>query len=130
MPSEPTPQRRRVVLHPRTAASRQLDRARSFGGFVRGFTVDTDDVIGLMAAQRRAALRTFAIVFGPLLALPVFFALAPDAATVRWGPLPPLAWVLLGPVALGSIVVASAANAFAAERREDAWLDTQEDRAR
>ena len=123
MSSESQPQHRRVVLHPRTAASRQLDRARSYGGFVRGYTVDTSDVLDLMARQRRAALRTISVLLLALFALPALFAFAPEFATARPGSLPPIAWLLLGPVTLGTLMVVAGVSANRAERREREWLE-------
>jgi hypothetical protein len=119
--------RRRVVLHPATAVARQQDRARSFGGHVRGFTVDGDDIDRLMRRQRRGALRVFAVAFVPLMLLPMVFALAPDVATLRFGDLPPLAWLALGPVALFSIVVLAFVNDRRASTREDDWIGGHRD---
>lgn len=113
---------RRVVLHPRTEAARRQDRARAFGSHVRGYTVDSDEVTALMERQRRGALRCFVLIFVPILVLPLVFAADSDLATMRLGPLPPLAWLVLGPVALGAIVVTAAINDRIASRREDRWV--------
>ncbi|MEM9033666.1 MAG: hypothetical protein AAGA99_01295 [Actinomycetota bacterium] len=119
--------RRRIVLHPATAVARQQDRARSFGGHVRGFTVDGDDIDRLMRRQRLGALRVFAVAFVPLMLLPLVFAFAPDAATFRVGDLPPLAWLALGPVALFSIVGLAFVHARRASMREDDWISGHRD---
>ena len=54
--------RRRIVLHPRTAAARRVDRRRAYGSHVRGFTVQDEDVFALVDEQRRSALRYLAML--------------------------------------------------------------------
>lgn len=122
--------RRRVVLHPRTAAARQRDRARSFGGHVRGYTVDADEIHRLMRRQRRGAMRVFAVAFVPLAALPLVFALLPAVATWRLAGAPPLAWLLLGPIALFGIAALAFVHDRRASRREEAWADRHAERVR
>jgi len=108
--------RRRVVLHPRTAMVRRQDRARSFGGHVRGHTVNTGEVLELMRQQRRTSIRSLLTVVLPLIA----FALALNffPALGSWRPLGllPLPWLVLGPIVLFSII----ALAFFHERRANA----------
>ncbi len=122
--------RRRIVLHPRTAVARQQDRARSFGGHVRGYTVDADEIARLMRRQRLGALRVFAVAVLPLLALPLVFAFAPGLATIRLAGAPPLAWLLLGPVALFGIAALAFVHDRRAGRREDAWAERHGERIR
>ena len=55
-------ERRRIVLHPRTAAARRVDRRRTYGSHVRGFSVQNDDVFELVYAQRRSAIRYLLIL--------------------------------------------------------------------
>lgn len=94
---------------------------------MRGYTVDSDDAFALMRSQRRGALRFFMLIFGPLVLLPLLFALIPDLSGTRLGPLPPLAWLILGPVMLSSIVVVAAVNDRVASRREDRWAQQHDE---
>ncbi|MEL6891210.1 MAG: hypothetical protein AAFP84_06420 [Actinomycetota bacterium] len=113
--------RRRVVLHPRTALARRHDRARSFGGHVRGYTVDTDDVLALMRRQRRTSVRFFVAIVGPLIAFALLLDRVP--ALSDWRPLGllPLPWLLLGPLGLFSVVFLAFLHERAAQRIEDEW---------
>lgn len=103
-PPDAGPARRRVILHPKTALARRQDRARAFGGHVRGYTVDTDEVLELLRAQRRLSFRLLVTILLPVGALPLVFRFAPAVGTTSFFGLAPLAWVLLGPIALFSIV--------------------------
>ena len=78
---EERPDRRRVVLHPKTALARRHDRARSFGGHVRGYTVETDDVLRLLHAQRRLSLMLVLGLFAPVASLPLLFEFFPATRT-------------------------------------------------
>lgn len=118
------------MLHPRTAVARQQDRARSFGGHVRGYTVEAEEIDRLMRRQRRGALRVFAVAIIPMLTLPIVFALAPGVSTARIGDAPPLAWLLLGPVALFSIAGLAFVHDRRAGRREDRWAEQHGERIR
>ncbi len=121
MVSEGQDQERIIVMHPRTAAARRQDRARVFGGHVRGYTADTDEVLALLRAQRRLSLWLLAVVVGPVFLLPLLFVLVPSAADVSpIGPLP-LPWLLLGPVVLFAIVGVAALHSVLAGRIEARW---------
>ena len=90
---------RKIVMHPKTAAARHQDRARVFGGHVRGYTTETDEVLALLRAQRRLSLGLLAVVVLPVFSLPLLFRLLPGMSDLTpIGPLP-LPWLLLGPVA-------------------------------
>ncbi len=119
-PDQPE-QERMIVMHPRTAAARRQDRARVFGGHVRGYTAETDEVLALLRSQRRLSLGLLAVVVGPVFALPLLFAFVPSIAEVTpIGPLP-LPWLLLGPVVLFAIVGAAAIHGVLAGRIEERW---------
>lgn len=122
--------RRRVVLHPRTATARQQDRARSFGSHVRGYTVDTDDVLSLMRRQRSGALRVISAIIVPTLALPVLFTIWP--ALAQWRPLGPVpfAWLALGPITLFTVVGVAFVHERRARSREQAWAAGHSDHSR
>jgi fatty acid desaturase len=115
--------RRRVVLHPRTALARRQDRSRAFGSHVRGYTVDTEEVLALMRQQRQVSVRYLLIIVAPLVAFAFALFLWPSLRTWRPLGLLPLPWLLLGPVVLFSIV----ALAFFHERQalniEQRWSD-------
>lgn len=119
--SDKSDQRRRVVLHPRTAAARRFDRSRGNAIHVRGHTVDPDAVDDLHRSLVRSSLRYLAIVLIPLAILMVSIALFPALRSARPFGLAPLPWFLIGPVTLFSI----AAVAFVHERRtvrfENEW---------
>ena len=113
---------RRVVLHPRTAAARRLDRSRLDGGHVRGYTTDTDEVLDYMRAHRRLALRTFVpvvVALSLLLGITVFWQ---SLGTAKVGDIPML-WLILGPVALFSILFATVRHERHALRLEEQWMD-------
>ncbi|MEM7342143.1 MAG: hypothetical protein AAF467_26110 [Actinomycetota bacterium] len=119
---------RKVVMHPRTAAARRQDRARVFGGHVRGYTADTDEVLDLLRAQRRLSLGLLALVIAPVFALPLLFRLIPAMADISpVGPLP-LPWLLLGPVILFAIVGVAAVHSALASRIEQRWAATRVER--
>jgi len=112
---------RKIVMHPKTAAARHQDRARVFGGHVRGYTTETDEVLALLRAQRRLSLGLLAVVVLPVFSLPLLFRLLPGMSDLTpIGPLP-LPWLLLGPVALFSIVVVAALHSVFAGRIEKRW---------
>ncbi len=118
--------RRRVILHPKTALARRQDRARAFGGHVRGYTVDTDEVLQLLRAQRRLSFRLLATVLLPVGALPLIFRFVPEVGTASFFGLAPLAWVLLGPIALFSIVVVAVLHERRAVTIERRWQHRKE----
>ena len=74
---------RRVVLHPRTASARRLDRSRSDGGHVRGYTTNTDEVLEYMRAQRRLAFATFLPVVVCIAALLITTIVWDDLSTMQ-----------------------------------------------
>lgn len=118
--------RRRIVLHPRTAAARRVDRRRSYGSHVRGFTVQDEDVFALVDEQRRSALRYLAMLLMPVLALLLIFAFVPGLTdhTVRGVP---LEWILVGPVTLFSITLIAWRHDQSTLRKERDWAATHQD---
>lgn len=117
--------RRKVVLHPKTALARRHDRARAFGGHVRGYTVDTDEVLLLLRAQRRLSLKLLLLLFTPVVALPLLFEFVPAART--WQPFGflPLPWLLLGPVVLFTVLGIAAYHEQKSLRIENDWRDSR-----
>lgn len=113
---------RRIVLHPRTAAARRLDRSRSDGGHVRGYTTDTDEVLDYMRAHRRLALRTFIPVVIALALLLVATVFWQSLGTAKIGDVP-LLWLILGPVTLFSILLATVRHERCALRLEEQWMN-------
>ncbi|MEM9613285.1 MAG: hypothetical protein AAGA59_10135 [Actinomycetota bacterium] len=112
---------RKIVMHPRTAAARRQDRARVFGGHVRGYTTETDEVLDLLQAQRRLSLGLLAVVVVPVFTLPLLFRFLPSMADITpIGPLP-LPWLLLGPVGLFAIVAVAVLHGVLAGRIEERW---------
>ena len=72
----PRSDRRDIVLHPRTASARRVDRVRATGSRVRGYQSDTDEVLtfGTIAEAGELALAptastTAMIALGDALAL-------------------------------------------------------------
>jgi len=117
--------RRQIVLHPRTAAARRVDRTRSFGSHVRGYTVQTEDVFSLVDEQRRTSIRYLISLLTPVLVVLLSFVVWPELTDwdLRGIPAP---WLLLGPVALFSIVLIAWRHdrkALATERR---WAENHE----
>ncbi len=115
-------ERRRIVLHPRTAAARRVDRRRTYGSHVRGFSVQNDDVFELVYAQRRSAIRylliltaSIAAAIGALVLIPGFVDV-----TVRGVPVP---WILFGPALLFEIVVLAWLHDRASLQTEKTWTD-------
>lgn len=122
MANQEDSERRRIVLHPRTAAARRVDRRRTYGSHVRGFSVQNDDVFELVATQRRSAIRYLIILFGSIAVALIALVVVPDLSewTLRGVPLP---WILFGPVLLFSIVVLAWRHDRASLRVERAWAD-------
>ena len=114
-------QRRRIVLHPRTAATRGHDRARSFGGHVRGYTVDTDAVLELVDRQRRASIRYVATILVPLSTFAFALHFVPEIGRIRPFGLVALPWLVLGPGALFTLVGLAFLHERSALRIEDEW---------
>jgi len=112
--------RRKIVLHPRTAAARRVDRNRSHSSHVRGFTVQNNEVFELVAEQRKLAFRAFATILIPVFLLLLSFVFLPELTnfSIRGIPLP---WLLLGPVSLFSIIVIAWRHDRAALRKERDW---------
>ena len=120
MDEEVDPNRRKIVLHPRTAAARRVDRNRTYGSHVRGFTVQNSEVFALVEDQRKLALRYLLRLITPVLLVLVSFVFWPGLTNffVRGVPLP---WLLLGPVTLFSIVVVAWRHDRNALRKEHEW---------
>jgi hypothetical protein len=124
-PVEPSPKTRRVVLHPRTASARRLDRSRIDGGHVRGYVVDTDDVLAYVGQQRRLALATFipaVVAIGALMILTATWTSLGQAQV--WGV--NVLWLVLGPVTLFSLLAATIAHERRALRLEQQWIDDRQ----
>lgn len=120
----PTSARRDVVLHPRTASARRLDRVRSSGSRVRGYVGDTDDVLAFVAEQRRLGLQVFLPVVAALLAVLVLSAVT-DLGQWQIGSVPVL-WLILGPISLFSILGVAVFNERRALRLEADWINEHE----
>lgn len=117
--------RRQIVLHPRTAAARRVDRTRSFGSHVRGYTVQTEDVFSLVDEQRRTSVRALISVLAPIVFVLLSFVVWPELTdwTVRGVPGP---WLLLGPVALCSTVLVAWRHDRKAMATERSWAEQHE----
>lgn len=113
---------RRIVLHPRTASARRLDRTRASGSSVRGHAVDTPEVLEYVRAQRRLGLQIFVPVITTLLLLLAASALFDGLGRAQVGDVP-LLWLLLGPVSLFSILGLAVFNERRALRLEDQWTE-------
>lgn len=124
-PKEDTTSGRKIVLHPKTALARRHDRARTFGSHVRGYTVDTDEVLSLVRTQRRLSFRLLVVLLVPLASLPLVFHFFESSRTWRPFGLLPLPWLLLGPVALFSIVVAAGIHERRSLRIEEDWKNSR-----
>lgn len=118
--------RRRIVLHPRTAAARRVDRRRSYGSHVRGFTVKDEDVFELVAYQQKRALRYLALILVPVLFLLLSFFFAPSVTNTSVRGIP-LQWLLAGPVTLFSIVLIAWRHDQNALRKERSWAAEHQD---
>ena len=127
--SPPPAERRRVVLHPRTAAARRFDRSRGRASHVRGHTVDAEEVLDLVRLQAKTSLRHVALILVPLLGFLLLMALVPGVRSARPFGLPPVPWLVVGPIALFS----TAALAFRHERRsvriETEWSEAHREAA-
>ena len=123
-PEEQAPARRDVVLHPRTASARRLDRVRASGSRVRGYVADTDEVLAFVDEQRRLGLQVFLPVVATLL---VILALSAATDLGRWhvGSVPVL-WLILGPISLFSILGVAVFNERRALRLEADWIADHE----
>lgn len=118
--------RRRIVLHPRTAAARRVDRRRSYGSHVRGFAVQNDEVFDLVDDQRRAAVRYLVLLLTPLTLLLASLVFAPDLTDYAVRGVP-LRWLLLGPITLFSIVLIAWRHDQSALRKERNWASIHQD---
>ncbi len=114
-------QRRRVVLHPRTAAARRFDRSRGNSIHVRGHTVDSDDVDELVSGLVRSALGYLAAILIPIALLLIGLLFVPAVRTTRPFGLAPLAWFLVGPVTLFSITTVAFLHERRTARFESKW---------
>lgn len=122
------PSKRSVVLHPRTAAARRFDRRRGHGSHVRGHTVDTEQVLELVRRQARASFLHLAIVILPLLAFMAALVFIKPLRTARIGSLPPVPWLVLGPIVLFSIAGLAIHHERQANRIEDEWSAAHRER--
>ena len=130
MSESPAPaERRRVVLHPRTAAARRFDRPRGRASHVRGHVVDTDEVLELVRMQARTSIRHVAIIIVPLLAFLALIALVPEVRTARPFGLPPIPWLVVGPIALFSTTALAFRHERRAVRIENDWSEAHRDAA-
>ena len=118
--------RRKIVLHPRTAAARRIDRRSSYGSNVRGFNVENDEVFAMVEEQRRVAVRYLITILAPIFLILVSFVFAPDLTdvSVRGVPLP---WILMGPAALFSVVLIAWRHDRRALQIERSWAERFED---
>ena len=121
--TEQPDQRRRVVLHPRTAAARRYDRSRGNAIHVRGHTVDNEEVDELLAVLIRSSLRYLAAIVIPISLLMAAIAFVPAVRTTRPFGLAPLPWFLIGPVALFSVVIVAFLHERRTARFESTWSD-------
>lgn len=117
-------QPRRIVLHPRTASARKLDRSRNESGEVRGYTTDTAEVMQYMRRHRRTALATFLPVVGAIIALVAVTTLWDGLADTRLAGIPVL-WLVLGPITLFSILLTAVGHERRALRLEADWMETR-----
>lgn len=115
--------RRQIVLHPRTAAARRVDRTRAYGSHVRGYTVQTADVFALVEQQRRASVRYLLALLIPVVTILLSFQLWPALTdwSVRGVPGP---WVLIGPVFMATVVFLAWHHERRARRVEQDWAET------
>ena len=120
MGEEEDTSRRRIVLHPRTAAARRVDRRRSYGSHVRGFTVQDSEVFELVDYQRRRGLRYLALILVPVFFLLLSFEFAPGLTRTSVGGIP-LPWLLVGPVTLFTIILIAWRHDQNALRKERDW---------
>ena len=116
--------RRDVVLHPRTASARRLDRVRSSGSRVRGYVAETEEVLAFVDAQRRLGLQVFLPVVVALLSVLALSATT-DLGEWKLGSVP-LLWLILGPISLFSILGVAVFNERRALRLEADWIDAHE----
>ncbi|MEM7093268.1 MAG: hypothetical protein AAF567_09720 [Actinomycetota bacterium] len=117
----PDAPQRRVVLHPRTASARRVDRVRASGTRVRGYSVDNPEVMAYVARQRRTALWVFVPV-SIALTITLVVTMAFDAVG-RWklGDVPVL-WLILGPAWLFGLLGAAVVSERRTLRLEDEWI--------
>lgn len=114
--------RRRIVLHPRTASARRVDRRRTHGSQVRGFTVPDDEVFALVDAQRRVAIGYLLALLVPAGLSLMALVFVPGLVDVRLRGIP-LPWLLIGPVLLLSIVLTAWRHDRRALRTEQQWSE-------
>ena len=115
--------RRQIVLHPRTAAARRVDRTRAYGSHVRGYTAQTSEVFALVDEQRRASVRYLLVLLIPVFVMLVSFEIWPALTdwSVRGVPGP---WVLLGPVFMATVVFLAWHHERRARGVEEGWAET------
>ena len=124
--SERESQRRRIVLHPRTAAARRVDRRRSYGSHVRGFAVQNEEIFELVDSQRKAAIRYLVLLLIPLTLLLISLVVAPELTDYSLQGVP-IRWLILGPTTLFSIVVIAWRHDQNALRKERDWASIHQD---
>lgn len=120
--STPESARRHVVLHPRTASARRVDHLRPSSGRVRGYPAEADEVLAFMRAQRRNGLWIFGPASLAIAALFVASMLSDSFVSWRWGDVP-MFWIVIGPVALFSLLAAAVFGERRTLRIERKWID-------
>lgn len=120
---EETEPPKKQVLHPATAAARRHDRQRAYGGHVRGHTVRTSEVLDLMRQHRKHGIISSSIQIIPAAIAVISLQMVPELRT--WQPVGPIpfAWLALGPVALGSIVVSTIFSERKAIKIDERWAE-------
>ena len=126
MDEEVEPERRRIVLHPRTAAARRVDRNRSYGSHVRGFTVQNSEVFELVEQQRKLAISYLLRLIVPVFLVLISFVFAPRLTDFSFRGIP-LPWLILGPITLFSAVLIAWRHDQASLRIERAWASEREE---
>ncbi len=123
-PDERADGRREIVLHPRTAAARRVDRGGRYASHVRGHAAASADVLALMAEQRRLGVRLLGSLLLPTF---VFLVVLGIRSGVGSGELPGgviVPWLLVGPIGLSSIVAIAWFHERRANRIERRWSAT------
>lgn len=114
--------RRDVVLHPRTASARRVDRVRATGSRVRGYQTDTEEVLAFVRTQRRLGVQVFVPAVVVLMLVLAFTAASDGLGTWSLGGIPVL-WLVLGPISLFAILGVAVFNERRALRLEAQWIE-------